>query len=256
MRISIRAAIGSVAALLLVIGLGTSLAEAQAQGGQGNIKLMITTYRVKPDMVQTWLALEKNDVVPALKKAGVKSRQVYRTVIGETNEFQAREPVAGIVIFDGPSPLVKVLGAQKAAALEAKLSDCLESVHREFENRVSEFFVDPGNAPIQFASKYRPLPGKSFGYTQFYREYMNPVAKQAKKDGTFAGMDYTVSQHGGEWGLITLNMYYDDFAPLDGEPPIAKTLGPEKTREVLAHGQGLIDPIEWIVRQRVADISF
>ena len=85
---------------------------------------------------------------------------------------------------------------------------------------------------------------------------MKPVAIEAKANGTFAGMDYTVSQHGGDWGLITLNMYYDGFAPLDGEPPIAKTLGPEKTREMLAHGQGLIDPIEWIVRERAADLSF
>jgi hypothetical protein len=252
MKTSLKAMVG-VAALILATAIGIGDAAAQAQG---NTRLMVTIYRVKPDKVQQWLALEKNEVVPALKKAGVKSRQVYRTVVGETNEFQVREPVAGFEIFDGPSPLERALGAARAKALEIRLANCLESAHRSFENRVNEFFVDPGDAPVQFASKYRPYPGKAFAYTQFYRTYMAPVAVQAKKDGTFAGMDYTVSQHGGEWNLITLNMYYNSFAPLDGEPPIAKTLGPEKTREMLAHGQGLIDPIEWIVRQRVPDISF
>ena len=256
MNTSTRASTGGLWALLVAIGLGAGHAYAQAQGGQGVTRLQVVTFRVKPDKIETFLALEKGEVVPALKKAGIKSRQVYRTVVGDANEFQVRTPVAGFEIYDEPSVLDRALDAKKATELRDRLNDCFESVHVQFENRVNEFFVDPGNAPVQFASKYRPLPGKSFAYTQFYREYMNPVAKEAKQNGTFAGMDYTVSQHGGEWGLITLNMYYDSFAPLDGEPPIAKTLGPEKTREMLAHGQGLIDPIEWIVRRRVADLSF
>ena len=249
-------AVAGVSFLWAAIGLGAGHARAQPQRNEGITRLQIVTFRVKPDKIETFLALERSEVVPALKKAGVKSRQVYRTVVGESNEFQVRTPVAGFEIYDEPGALERALGAAKAADLRDRLNACFQSVHVQFENRVNEFFVDPGDAPVQFASKYRPLPGKSFAYTQFYREYMNPVAKQAKTDGTFAGMDYTVSQHGGEWGLITLNMYYDSFAPLDGEPPIAKTLGPEKTREMLAHGQGLIDPIEWIVRKRVAEISF
>lgn len=242
--------------LLVAIGLVAGPGLADAQNGQGITRLQIVTFHVKPDKIETFLALEKSKVVPALKRAGVKSRQVYRTVVGDANEFQVRTVVPGFEIYDEPGVLDRALGAEKSAELRDQLNACFESVHVQFENRVNEFFVDPGNAPVQFASKYRPLPGKSLAYTQFYREYMNPVAKQAKADGTFAGMDYTVSQHGGEWGLITLNMYYDSFAPLDGEPPIAKTLGPEKTREMLAHGQGLIDPIEWIVRKRMAEISF
>ena len=253
MRKSLKALIGAVTALLLA-GFASDIAIAQ-QGG-GVTRLQIVTLRVKPEKIDTFLALEQNEVVPALKKAGVKSRQVYRTVVGETNEFQVRTPVAGFEIYDQPGVLEKGLGEKKAADLRARINACLESVHVQFENRVNEFFVDPGNAPVQFASRYRPFPGKAGAYAEFYRTWMQPVAVQAKANGTFAGMDYTVSQHGGEWGLITLNMYYDSFAPLDGEPPIAKTLGPEKTREMLSHGQGLIDPIEWVVRKRVPELSF
>jgi hypothetical protein len=255
-----KAVASGVSALAVATGLslafGAGAVSAQPQSNPGITRLQVVTFRVKPNKVETFLALEKGEVVPALKKAGIKSRQTYRTVVGDANEFQVRTIVPGFEIYDEPGALERALGAKKAAELRDRLDACLDSVHVQFENRVNEFFVDPGNAPVQFASKYRPLPGKSFAYTQFYREYMNPVAKEAKAKGTFAGMDYTVSQHGGEWGLITLNMYYDSFAPLDGEPPIAKTLGPEKTREMLAHGQGLIDPIEWIVRRRVADLSF
>lgn len=90
----------------------------------------------------------------------------------------------------------------------------------------------------------------------FFKNEVMPVMLKAKDNGTFAGLTVTVSGHGGEWGLITLNMYYTEFAPLDGEPPVAKTLGPEGTRALLAKGVGLITPIEWIVRRRVAEVSF
>lgn len=245
-----------VPACLLIVALAAASAVAQAPTARGITRLLITTYRVKPDHVSTWLRLQEEEVVPALKKAGVETRAVYRTIVGEATEFQARQPIPGFEVYDAPNALQRALGADEAADLEARLAACLESVHVHVENRQNEFFVDPGDAPVQFASKYRALPGKAGAYTAYFRENMLPVFEKAKKDGTFSGLDYTVSQHGGEWGLITLNMYYPDFAPLDGEPPVAKTLGPQRTRELLAKGQGLIDPLEWIVRRRVAQLSF
>ena len=97
----------------------------------------------------------------------MKTRAVYRTVIGETNEFQVRTPVSGIEIYDQPDVLVRALGEKKAADLRARLNACLEAVLVQFENRVNEFFVDPGDAKVQFASKYRPFPGKAVAYTAF-----------------------------------------------------------------------------------------
>lgn len=251
LRLSVRAV-----AVMIMVGAGTHLALAQAEGGPGTTRLLVTTYRLKPDMVTTWLALEKVDVVPALKKAGIASRAVYHTVVGETSEYESVQPIKGFEIFGEPGPLERALGRRKAADLRARLAQCYESVHRHIENRRNEFYLDPGKARVQFASKYRPLPGKSGAYTTFFRDYMLPVMKKAQANGTFAGLDYTVSGHGGEWGLITLDMYYTNFAPLNGEPPVAKTLGPKGTMALLAKGKGLITPLEWIVRERVPDLSF
>jgi hypothetical protein len=80
--------------------------------------------------------------------------------------------------------------------------------------------------------------------------------RQAQEEGTFSGLSVTVSAQGGEAGIITLNMHYPVFAELDGPPPVAKTLGPEGTREFLAKGAGLITPIEQLVLRRVAELSF
>jgi hypothetical protein len=55
---------------------------------------------------------------------------------------------------------------------------------------------------------------------------------------------------------MTLNMHYETFAPLDGPPPVAKTLGPEGTAAFLAKGAGLISQLDQSILRRVADLSF
>jgi hypothetical protein len=51
-------------------------------------------------------------------------------------------------------------------------------------------------------------------------------------------------------------MYYPDFSPLDGPPPIAKTLGPQGTASFLTKGAGLISQLEQRILKRVPDLSF
>jgi len=45
------------------------------------------------DKINEWLALERNEVVPALKKAGIKRYTVFQTLIGDTNEFLIVRPL-------------------------------------------------------------------------------------------------------------------------------------------------------------------
>ena len=48
---------------------------------------------------------------------------------------------------------------------------------------------------------------------------------------------------------------YNDFAPLDGPPPLAATLGPEGVAEFLRKGAGLINQVEQSVLKRWPDVS-
>jgi hypothetical protein len=230
--------------------------HAQAAAGNDSTTLLFTRYTLKPERVAQWLQLEKEQVLPALKKAGVKHLTVFETVLGDAPEYTTVRNLAGFEELDGPDPLVRALGPPAAAQLNDKLAACTQSIHRSIEKRREDFFLDPADAPVQYASKYRAMPGKSQAYMDFFRTEMMPVLRKAKANGTFSGIDVTVSAHGGEWGLITLYMYYPRFGPLDDEPPVAKTLGPEGTRALLAKGAGLITPLEWIVRKRVPDLTY
>jgi hypothetical protein len=236
--------------------LSAALAPAASPSGPLTTPLLVTTYRLKPDHADQWRTLVKEQVIPALKKAGVTEYTVFETVLGDQPEYTSVRPLAGFAEFDAPDALSRALGGKAASRLEAQLNACTQSMHRSIENRRNDFFIDPGKAVAQYASKYRAMPGRSQDYMSFFRTEMMPVMQRAKDNGTFAGLTVTVSGHGGEWGLITLNMYYNAFAPLDDEPPVAKTLGPEGTRVLLAKGTGLITPLEWIVRRRVASLSY
>ena len=109
----------SVAPLLLVL----ATALAQEGGGAPTTRLLVTEVRVKPEKIAEWLALERNEVVPALKKAGVKRYTVFQTLVGDTNEFVIVRPLPTFAEFNGGGPLEGALG-DKAAALIAKLRNC------------------------------------------------------------------------------------------------------------------------------------
>ncbi len=248
-----RAARSWAAAMLVCTALA---AHGQSEGGPGSTRLLVTETRVKPEKINDWLALQRDEVVPALKKAGVKHYTLYQTLIGDTTEFVGVRPLPTFAEFDGPDLLDRSLGIAKAAALRAKLRACTVAQNRSIENRNDEFFLDPGNAQTLFVSKYRAMPGKARDYMNFVRDEMMPPARKAQANGTFAGWAVTTSVQGGEPGIITLDMYYNDFAPLDGPPPIAKTLGPEGTAQFLQRGAGLITQLEQRILKRLPEQSF
>ncbi len=231
-------------------------APAWAQeGGSGTTRMLVTHVRVPPAKVGLWLELQRNEVVPALKKAGLRDYTTYRTVVGEVAEFVIVRPFA-FAELDSTDPLDRALGTANAAALRAKLGECTESMHRSIENRHDDLYLNPGAAAVLFVSRYRAMPGRARDYMSFVRAEMLPVMKQAQENGTSAGLSVTTSVQGGEPGIITLNMHYENFAPLDGPPPVARTLGPQGTAAFLAKGAGLISQLDQSILQRVAELSF
>jgi hypothetical protein len=248
---TVRSIVGALVATALLIAATSSAQET----GTGSTRLLVTHVRVPPAKVGAWLELQRNDVVPALKKAGIKGYTTYQTVVGETSEFVIVRPFA-FTELDGTDPLERALGAAGAAALRAKLVDCTASMHRSIENRHDDLYLNPGAAAVLFVSRYRAMPGRARDYMSFVRTEMLPVMKQAQENGTSAGLSVTTSVQGGEPGIITLNMHYENFAPLDGPPPVAKTLGPQGTAAFLAKGAGLISQLDQSILRRVPDLSF
>jgi hypothetical protein len=159
----VRRAITSAAAACLALFLST-LCLAQSAAPAPPAHSRVTIYHVKPDMLAEWIDLQKNEVIPAQKKAGIASRITFQTALfGNPYEYVTVIPFGKYAEFDGgQSPQVRALGAPGAARLGAKLAKCLESSQSFVSNAMPELStVTTADAPpIGVFTRVRVAPGK------------------------------------------------------------------------------------------------
>src|SRR5215475_4996847 len=143
--------VGSVCLVLSALG------QMQAQSGAtNNTRSLVRITQVKPEMASEWLALQKNEVNPALKKAGVASRTMLETVLGNPYEYVSIMPFGNYSDLDGDSPIVKALGKDGAARLQAKTRRCIESQTLFVSTRVEELTSMPKTpAAVWTSVRYR-----------------------------------------------------------------------------------------------------
>jgi hypothetical protein len=78
--------------------------------------------QVRPGMMDDYLALMKNEVLPALKKGGVKDYRARRIEYGGSRDvITTRIGLSSWAELDGPSAIEKALGKDGAAALLKKV---------------------------------------------------------------------------------------------------------------------------------------
>jgi hypothetical protein len=111
-----------------VVLLALAVAANAQEGGSGNTRLLVTQLRVKPAMIDAWRTLQRDQVVPALTKAGVKQYTVFETLVGDQTEFVVVRPLPSFAEFNGPDLLEKALGARGAATLNAREQRVLKRV--------------------------------------------------------------------------------------------------------------------------------
>jgi hypothetical protein len=100
---------------------------------------VVTTVSVVPGRTADFEALIKSDVVPALKKAGVKTYSVSQTVLGgDVNEYTLLMHFDNFAAMDQPWGLEKALGQDGALALVKKFSGIIAHQERRFMRHMPE----------------------------------------------------------------------------------------------------------------------
>lgn len=218
--------------------------------------LAITVVSVKPEMMVEFQNFMKNTTNPALKKGGLKSREVWQSTgaAGDPFEYVFVTPVAKLADFDGPSPLEKGLGAQGLPAWQIKAGSLVNSVRRFIIRTRPDlsFAAQRSGAPklavVQFV---HVAPTRNDDYENFLKNDFVPVMKQA-------GVTYLVSQtiFGGDGNeYITLTMR-DSFADLDKGPVHIQTLGQEAGRKLMQKlPAGAVVQVERSITRFVPELS-
>ena len=195
--------------------------------------LSITVVSVKPEMIVEFQNFMKNTTNPALKKGGIKWREVWQSTgaAGDAFEYVIVTPVAKLGDFDGPGPLEKGLGQQGISAWQTKAGSLVNSVRRFIVRTRPDlsFATQRTGAPkLAVVQSVHVAPNRNSDYENYLKNDFVPVMKQA-------GVTYLVSQtlFGGDGNeYVTLTMR-DSFADLDKGPVLIQALGPEGAQKLV-----------------------
>ena len=218
--------------------------------------LAITVVSVKPEMMIEFQNFMKNTTNPALKKGGLKWREVWQNTgaAGDSFEYVLVSPVAKFAEFDGPSALEKGLGAQGLPAWQTKAGSLVNSVRRFIvRTRPDLSFAAQRTGPPKLAVIHmvQVAPNRNNDYENYLKTDFVPVMKQA-------GVTYLVSQtiFGGNANeYITLTMR-DSFADLDKGPVLVQALGPEGAQKLLEKlPAGTVVNLERSITRFVSELS-
>jgi hypothetical protein len=222
---------------------------------QSPSKSRVTIIHLKPDMVNEFLDLEKNEVVPALKKGGQKSRTVYSTTLfGDGFEYVVVTPLGKFAELDGDNPQLKALGAAANQKLGEKLRGCIDSANSFLTTNLADL-SNPvqGGAPAarQTITRFRVAPGKTQDFENLVKADILPAYKKAK-------MGLSVNRrglgtNGNDFVFIST---FNKFAEMDAGSAAERALGQDGLAKVRAKLPGIANVLETTVQTRVADLSF
>jgi hypothetical protein len=204
-------------------------------------------------MVDEWVDLQKNEVIPASKKAGIKTRTVYVSgIFGNGAEYLTSTPFDSTAEFDNPNPLIRALEAPGAARLTGKLNKCIESSNSYMNTRLADISNPLDTPPMIIVSvRYRSAQGKLQEYRDLFKSEILPVYKKAK-------VSVTVNQRGpgANPGDVTVVTGYPKYANMDAGPFLVQQIGQAAADRVNAKFAAIRTTIEVVVRRRVPELSF
>ena len=240
-----------VGALVLTVGVPTLCLAQAAPAAPAMSRVTVT--QVRPDMLNEWLDLQKNEVVPALKKAGVQTRTVFSSgLFGTAGEYVLIQPIGKFADFDGQSPQVKALGAQASARLGEKLRKCIVSSHSYLITRRDDLSnVTATPPPIIVTTRFRVMSGKNADFDAILKNEVLPVYKKAN-----ASLTVNARGLGGNPTEITVSTGMNKYSEMDGGSLLVKTLGQDGFARLATKVTAVSNLIEQVVRARVADLSF
>ena len=198
----------------------------QANTSPATTRYEVNVVRVKPDMVAEWVDLQKNEVIPAQKKGGVKERTVWNTAVGNAFEYTIVTPYPSLAALDGPSAQARALGPEAAVRLGAKLRKCVDTQRTFLANRIDDLTIPQGNAIASRVVLRRAADGKTQEFFAVIRTDVMAAFKKAKASGKIAGFSVATRGIGAPAGELTITTYFNKFADMD-EFGFGQILGPD-----------------------------
>ncbi len=245
----------SAAGLLLCLT-GIAAAQNTPQSTPQNTWIRVTTVKVKPEMVQEWREIEKNEIMPAYKKANVPAYDVWQTsLFGDAYEYNIVVTVPKFEQFDGDSPFVKTMKPEDRVRLGYRLAKCIVSSHS------SALLMQAGTSVIKegaampdliMVSQIQLQPKNVNAYLSYLKEEIKPVMQKAGVDWWLVYRDI----FGAERTQITTVRSMKNWAEIDAGPVTRRLLSPPEYTRVTDKGNALVESSTISMGHLVKDLSY
>jgi len=185
--------------------------------------LSVTFTQVKPDKVAEFERIQKEEVIPALKKAGTTERYAFsRAQFGESYRYTFSTPIKDYAHYDNPSALVKAIGQPAVDALNAKLAACVISTHTVAYRSMPTMSVPAtDDRKVCVLTVRHFAPGRKAEWIKYWSENILPAIKQAG----LSGYNHYEVQFGGDPNEIASLTWVKDYADLDQDSALTRAIG-------------------------------
>jgi len=248
-------------AVLLAAAVGVSLVSVssgslQAQQNNTPQRNAVTLVQVKLDSVPAWRDFQEKQTVPALKKAGITTRDVYEPIYAPAAQFRVVQPIVKYADRDNPvGPIVRALGEAPARAYNETLSKMQASATTTIIQALPEVSYDPNpNAihPVLVLTRLHVAPGRVDDFMAYLRGDRAAAIKkgQAKRE--------LISRvvFGGDSNEFRIASFEDTIGALDGQAPMVRGAGTTGAAAITAKTAGIVLSTDRTVWRRVEAMSF
>ncbi|MDO8539978.1 MAG: hypothetical protein Q7S40_06005 [Opitutaceae bacterium] len=192
----------------------TAKTTAMPSPGASDDWVHLTFASVKPDKILEFNRLQKEEVIPALKQAGVTVRRGFTPgMFAEYYTFVFGRPFKSFAEFDEQNELVKALGRDAANALTEKLRACLVRSQTFAVRNFPDLSWAP-RTPLAktIVTEHELAPGRKAEWLAFMRQHYVPAVRST------GAKSYIVQEtvFGGSTNQVYTLTGFDRYADLDG----------------------------------------
>jgi hypothetical protein len=217
----------------------------------------VQTVQVKPEKLSAWLELQRNETLPALKKAGSPWRWAFSNggPVGPGFTYTLVGPIDNYAQFDSGPAVRRGMTPEAYTAYVEKERTMLVATSAVVQTLLPNASIVSGSStapPLAVVTTVQLLPGRGQEFASLTATDFLPAMKKA------GVTDYWVfaTNFGGPPGQRTIVSPISKWADLDGPNPLTRALGAEAAQKVNLKRVQLTTGAELTVVSFVPDLSF
>lgn len=232
----------------------TTLVDAQGTPEPSQL-LRVNEVTLKPETTEQWTALQRDELIPAQKKAGLPWRDTWASAqTGDTYMRAIVLPIPSLAQYDTPSPLLKAIGQGALQAFAEKNSRLVSGANVTVLRTRPDigFGTRPEKMAIAVLTTVTVAPAHAAEFEAALKSEVVPALKKGKV------AYYAVSQvvYGGDTNQYVTLLPVENFGALAKGHPLELVLGADGMARLTQKIGATITKLERNIIRHIPELSY